>query len=229
MGAPVNGSSSSGHVGGGSGGGAEDDGAADSADEFPPGAASPSPPTTTRSVSATLQYEREQRPRGVTSRASPRPSIANDSRSHHRNSHPPPPPPPQTHQQQQQQQQHNARDTFLNYFFGQNGPGPIVAASVGGHVGAGASAAGSADGMVPSGRDVSGAAQRSGLSLAGKLDGNSAAYDMKSLGKHIEAVSVRDLAGVCLAAELFCFVLGRLRETAAAVRSCRDGKKWRLG
>jgi dynamin 1-like protein len=191
VGGPVNGSSSSGHAGGGSGGGAEDDGAADSADEFPPGAVSPSPPTTTtpRSVSATLQYEREQRPRGVNSRASPRPSNASDggSRPHHRNSHPPPPP-PQTHQQQQQQ--HNARDTFLNYFFGQNGPGPIVAVSAGGHVGAGASAAGSADGMMPSGRDVSGATQRSGLSLAGKLDGNSAAYDMKSLGKHIEAVSV---------------------------------------
>ena len=49
--------------------------------------------------------------------------------------------------------------------------------------------------MVPSGRDVSGAGagvtQQSGLSLAGKLDGNSAAYDMKSLGKHIEAVRVK--------------------------------------
>ena len=48
---------------------------------------------------------------------------------------------------------------------------------------------GTSDGiMVPSGRDVSGGTQQSGLSLAGKLDGNSAAYDMKSLGKHIEAV-----------------------------------------
>ena len=188
----MNGSSSSGHVGGGAGG-AEDDGTTDSADEFPPGAVAPSPPTTTRSVSATLQYEREQRPRGVGSRASPRPSNASDSRSHHRNSHPQAgPTPPPTHQQQQQQQPHNARDTFLNYFFGQNGPGPVVAVSGGGHAGAGAGAVGSADGVVSSGRDVSGASagatQRSGLSLAGKLDGNSAAYDMKSLGKHIEAV-----------------------------------------
>lgn len=177
---PVNGSSS-GHRSG-----AEDDGATDSADEFPPGAAAPSPPTTTRSVSATLQYEREQRPRGVGSRASPRPSNA-----HHRNSHPPTTHHHQQQQQQQQQQSQNARDTFLNYFFGQNGPGPVVAASSGGHV-----AVGSADGIMvssSSGRDVSGASagatQQSGLSLAGKLDGNSAAYDMKSLGKHIEAVA----------------------------------------
>jgi hypothetical protein len=46
------------------------------------------------------------------------------------------------------------------------------------------------DGVPASGRDVSGGADivlRSGL-LVGKHDGNSAAYDMKSLGKHIEAV-----------------------------------------
>jgi len=48
-------------------------------------------------------------------------------------------------------------------------------------------------GIVPVGRDISGADSTfsSGL-MAGKrgLDGNSAAWDMKSLGKHIEAVSV---------------------------------------
>lgn len=51
-------------------------------------------------------------------------------------------------------------------------------------------AVGGADGVPASGRDVSGGADavlRSGL-LVGKHDGNSAAYDMKSLGKHIEAV-----------------------------------------
>ena len=175
----MNGSSSSGHVG--VGGGAEDDGATDSADSFPPGTVAPSPPTTTRSVSATLQYEEEQRPRGLGSRASPRRSNASDSGSHHRNSYPqatgPPPPPP--HHQQQQQLPHNARETCLNYFFGQNGPGPLVAVSGGGHAGAGAGAGAvsSADGVMSSGRDVSGAGavatQRSGLSLAGKLDGNS--------------------------------------------------------
>jgi len=44
--------------------------------------------------------------------------------------------------------------------------------------------------VISSGRDTSGGADvvlRSGL-LVGKHDGNSAAYDMKSLGKHIEAV-----------------------------------------
>ncbi|KAF8270706.1 Dynamin central region-domain-containing protein [Lactarius quietus] len=155
----VNGSS--GHAGGG----ADDEGATDSADEFPPGAVAPSPPTTTsRSVSATLQHEREQRPRGagVGSRASPRPSSASDSRSHHRNSHPLLP-----------------HTTNHNNNNSRNGTGPVVAASSGGH------AAAAADGMVvSSGRDVSapgsGAPQRS--------DGNYAAYDMKSLGKHIEAV-----------------------------------------
>lgn len=185
---PVNGSS---HAGGSSRSGAEDDTAAtDSADEFPPGAAAAhTPPTTSsRSVSASVQYEREQqqRSRGSGVGRSPRPSNSN-SNAHHRNSHPQPTQP--THQQQSQ----NTRDTFLNYFFGQNGPGPVIAASSGGH--AGATAGGSADGFMVSttGRDVSGvsagATQRSGLSLAGKLDGNSAAYDMKSLGKHIEAVA----------------------------------------
>lgn len=160
----------------------------DSADEFPPGAIASSPPTATpRSVSATLQYEREQRPRGVGNKASPRSSNASDSRlgSHHRHS----PPQPPTHHQQQQP--HNARETFLNYFFGQNGPGPVVA---GGHAGAGAGAGatGPVDGMVPSGRDVSGAsagALAAGAALRSGLDGNNAAYDMKSLGKHIEAVA----------------------------------------
>jgi len=44
--------------------------------------------------------------------------------------------------------------------------------------------------VIASGRDTSGGVDvvlRSGL-LAGKHDGNSVAYDMKSLGKHIEAV-----------------------------------------
>ena len=187
----------------GGGGGAEEDGATDSADEFPSGAVAPSPPTGTRSVSATLQYEREQqRPRGVggASKPSPRSSNASDSRTHHRNSHPQsgPPQPPTTAHQQQHQQQHNARDTFLNYFFGQNGPGPVVAAPGSGGHPTGPGAAGSADGMgMPFGREASsgapaagaGTALLSGLSLAGKLDGNSAAYDMKSLGKHIEAVN----------------------------------------
>ncbi|KAG1735926.1 Dynamin central region-domain-containing protein [Suillus paluster] len=61
---------------------------------------------------------------------------------------------------------HSARETFLNYFFGQNGPGPIA------------------------GSTVERPRAPTGL-MAGKrtLDGNNAAFDMKSLGKHIEAIS----------------------------------------
>ncbi|KDR80911.1 hypothetical protein GALMADRAFT_241433 [Galerina marginata CBS 339.88] len=101
----------------------------------------------------------------------------------------------------------SARETFLNYFFGQNGPGPIAGSSVErathghGH-GAGQSHAhghghsiGSTEAthIVPVGRDVSGGESASILSsglMAGKrgMDGNNAAYDMKSLGRHIEAV-----------------------------------------
>ncbi|KAG6334899.1 hypothetical protein ID866_4193 [Astraeus odoratus] len=79
---------------------------------------------------------------------------------------------------------HTARETFLNYFFGQNGPGPLAGSSVErSHTGLA---------PVPTGRDTSGADTPgpTGI-LAPKrpLDGNSAAFDMKSLGKHIEAVS----------------------------------------
>ena len=84
----------------------------------------------------------------------------------------------------------SARDTFLNYFFGQNGPGPIAGSSVGhqhSHHGHGSSEAH----FVPVGRDVSGAetSMSSGLMAGKRMDGNNAAYDMKSLGRHIEAVS----------------------------------------
>lgn len=97
----------------------------------------------------------------------------------------------------------SARETFLNYFFGQNGPGPIAGSSVdraqghgagGGHHhhhGSGGEMGGAH--IVSVGRDVSGmeGGMASGL-MAGKrgLDGNNAAYDMKSLGRHIEAVRV---------------------------------------
>jgi dynamin 1-like protein len=77
----------------------------------------------------------------------------------------------------------NARETFLNYFFGQNGPGPIAGSSMERSHG---------PQHIPIGRDISGTdgAMPGGL-MAGKrsLDGNNAAYDMKSLGKHIEAVN----------------------------------------
>jgi dynamin 1-like protein len=75
----------------------------------------------------------------------------------------------------------------LNYFFGQNGPGPLSGATV--------ERAGNTGEMTITsvGRDASGndLALRSGL-MAGKrgMEGNNAAFDMKSLGKHIEAVSM---------------------------------------
>lgn len=81
----------------------------------------------------------------------------------------------------------SARETFLNYFFGQNGPGPMSGSSV-------EAAHGHHHQHVPIGRDTSGSSMQSGL-MAGKrsLDGNNAAFDMKSLGKHIEAVSIGSL------------------------------------
>lgn len=76
--------------------------------------------------------------------------------------------------------QGTAKETFLNYFFGQNGPGPISGAT-----------AERGAGVTLIGRDVNGSdpALNSGL-MAGKrtIEGNNAAFDMKSLGKHIEAV-----------------------------------------
>lgn len=85
----------------------------------------------------------------------------------------------------------SARETFLNYFFGQNGPGPIPGSNMGHQT----RPNGTSQSVVPVGRDVSGGensnlAVGSGL-ISGQrnIDGSNAAYDMKSLGKHIEAVS----------------------------------------
>ncbi|KAJ7281990.1 Dynamin central region-domain-containing protein [Mycena rebaudengoi] len=88
-----------------------------------------------------------------------------------------------------------ARETFLNYFFGQNGPGPIASSSVGSpqphHPNR---PSGSGQGVVPVGRDLSGG-ENSTMAIASGLGGgqrnmdvNNAAYDMKSLGRHIEAM-----------------------------------------
>jgi hypothetical protein len=82
-----------------------------------------------------------------------------------------------------------AKESFLNYFFGQNGPGPVAGANitnmsseVHGHLNRVGGAVG---------RDISGpdpnAFMRTRNGPVG--DGSDAAFDMKSLGKHIEAVS----------------------------------------
>ncbi|KDQ61820.1 hypothetical protein JAAARDRAFT_31294 [Jaapia argillacea MUCL 33604] len=84
-----------------------------------------------------------------------------------------------------------AKETFLNYFFGQNGPGPMSSTSV---ASANASAATHGQpgaggvGIANVGREVHSGSDTPvpGGLMAGKRD---TAYDMKSLGKHIEAVS----------------------------------------
>lgn len=79
-----------------------------------------------------------------------------------------------------------AKETFLNYFFGQNGPGPLSGATVE------RVSSTTATAITPVGRDVSGGEMmiKSGLGRRTLEGGSSAAFDMKSLGKHIEAVSV---------------------------------------
>jgi dynamin 1-like protein len=107
----------------------------------------------------------------------------------------------------------SARETFLNYFFGQNGPGPIAGSSIErshqhnhGH-------GGSSEGhFVPVGRDVSGgeSSMSTGL-MAGQrgIDGNNAAYDMKSLGRHIEAVSRKEKKNIAICSfDNFQLVIG---------------------
>ncbi|THH07961.1 hypothetical protein EW145_g3026 [Phellinidium pouzarii] len=85
----------------------------------------------------------------------------------------------------------SARDTFLNYFFGQQENGSAMPGGAPGDVHPGSSglSAAMASGVTPSARDMQQSAAPTGL-MAGKLgpDGNSAAFDMKSLGKHIEAI-----------------------------------------
>jgi len=89
---------------------------------------------------------------------------------------------------------HTARETFLNYFFGQSGPGPISGASAEriSHTASAITSAGAGqNSVVLVGKDVSGTDNTLSGLMAGKMsiDGNNAAYDMRSLGKHIEAVS----------------------------------------
>jgi dynamin 1-like protein len=115
-----------------------------------------------------------------------------------------------------------AKETFLNYFFGGNGPGPISAASLERnslHLAAAGQFGAQAQNV---GRDISGADPmlQTGL-LAGKRDGNSAALDMKSLGKHIEAVRHDQ------ALEPLCPANDPLRHPRAVAFSCRREKRWR--
>ena len=117
----------------------------------------------------------------------PAASTKSSSKPHHGPRHSSVHPPTQSHTQTSglNSSPNTARETFLNYFFGQNGPGPVGSSSLErSHIGLP---------PPPSGRDISAADTHGPTGLmAGKrtLDGNDAAYDMRSLGKHIEAVSV---------------------------------------
>ncbi|KAL4251569.1 Dynamin protein dnm1 [Abortiporus biennis] len=107
-----------------------------------------------RSVSSTV-HDRTSIVK-ATANAKGRPSSPKPATHHHAHRHNTPPGAPPSGG--------TAKETFLNYFFGQNGTGPLSGASV----------------------DKA----TTGL-MAGKrdLEGNNAAFDMKSLGKHIEATS----------------------------------------
>ena len=137
-----------------------------------------------RSVSSTLH----DRARATGSSPVAGTSAKSSSKGHHGPRHSSVLPSTQSHSQPNISgaSPHTAKETFLNYFFGQNGPGPVGGSSL---------ERPSHASLVPTptGRDVSTADSPapSGL-MAGKrtLDGSSAAYDMRSLGKHIEAVSV---------------------------------------
>ncbi|PSS03327.1 hypothetical protein EW026_g5003 [Hermanssonia centrifuga] len=135
-----------------------------------------------RSVSSTVHDRSRSTPSGPSSAHNTirRPSSPKAPRHHHNNNN--------NRDAHAQVGSTAAKETFLNYFFGQNGPGPLAGASVD----RAAAAAASVSSVTLVGRDVSGGepALQTGL-MAGKrnLEGNNAAFDMKSLGRHIEAAS----------------------------------------
>jgi len=116
----------------------------------------------------------------------------------------------------------SARETFLNYFFGGPGGGtPMTSAN---HQVNGVAQSRRGDSVVPTGRDLSGGDGNltTGL-LAGKREtagGSNVAFDMKSLGKHIEAVSNAS----CLLK--YPTQSWRCRSLRKPPR-CPYGKKWR--
>lgn len=125
-----------------------------------------------------------------------RPSSPKSSHHHHSSRHPPQAPAGSS----------AAKESFLNYFFGQNGPGPLAGASV-----ERALTTQGATAITPIGRDISGGqpSAQTGL-LAGKrtLDGanagSNAAFDMKSLGKHIEAVCTMVAHAMLVFTDVMC-------------------------
>lgn len=133
-----------------------------------------------RSVSATIL----DRSRVTTVTTSATPMPRNSRTTHHHHSHTGE---HQTHRRSSSQapggsSPQSARETFLTYFFGQQNAGSAVGTTL-------SASASTESGIALTGRDLAQPSAPTGL-LAGKrgLDGTDAAYDMKSLGKHIEAV-----------------------------------------
>ncbi|KAF7794978.1 hypothetical protein EIP86_006121 [Pleurotus ostreatoroseus] len=155
------------------------DDADDSADEV--GSVTGTAPTRssdTRSVSGSVHDRSRSTPSGpaaVAANTVRRPSSPASKAPHHHSRHAAQPPAGTS----------AAKETFLNYFFGQNGPGPLAGATADR-----ASTGGST--ISPVGRDVSGGEPplQAGL-MVGKRgqEGSNAVFDMRSLGKHIEATS----------------------------------------
>lgn len=133
-----------------------------------------------RSVSATI-VDRSRLPASTSSTPVPQPRNSRSIHHHHHHQH------TGTHRRSSSQappgsSPQSARETFLNYFFGQQNPSSSGSANI-------SVSASETSGIVLSGRDLAQPNAPSGL-MGGKrgLDGTDAAYDMKSLGKHIEAV-----------------------------------------
>ncbi|KAL1678186.1 Dynamin central region-domain-containing protein [Schizophyllum commune] len=139
---------------------------------------------TPRSVSAATMHDRHRAsldsgfptPRPPQRPHSAVPSVGGGAQQHHQHQH-------NSHSKRVSSTSSSppsARETFLTYFFGQSGPGPVAGASVE----RGQEQGPMSKAVVPSGRDITGPdnAINSGL-LA-----NRQAFDMKSLGKHIEAI-----------------------------------------
>lgn len=132
-----------------------------------------------RSVSSTVHDRTRSSASGPSSAGTARRPSSPKAPHHHHGRHTPQPPPSSS----------AAKESFLNLFFGQNGTGPVTAASVHKTI-----APQDVNTIVPVGRDVSGGeppAQTGLLASQRNIEGNNAAFDMKSLGKHIEAVRHR--------------------------------------
>ncbi|TFK48494.1 hypothetical protein OE88DRAFT_1664337 [Heliocybe sulcata] len=137
-----------------------------------------------RSVSSTL-HDRSRTSAATLGKASGQ-TVAQPKPSHHHHTHPRHSAPGDPRSASPQ----STRDTFLNYFFGQNGPGPLSGQAAGSAAASFERATvASSTTVVSTGKEV-GSPGDSGMSsglMAGRRD---AAFDMKSLGRHIEATSL---------------------------------------